>query len=40
MAEAKDSFYHADPQQDGEQDHVPEDDVLRLLAGSPGGLVE
>lgn len=40
MAKAKHGFHHADPQEDGEQDHIPEDDMLRLLAGGPGGLVE
>lgn len=40
LAKAKHSFHHADSQEDGEQDYVPEDDLLRLLAGGPGGLVE
>lgn len=35
------SFHHTDDaQENGKQDHVPEDDMLRLLAGGPGGLAE
>lgn len=40
LDEAKDNFEHADCQQEGEKDHVPEDNVFWLFANAPSGLVK
>lgn len=40
LAKAKYSFHHTYPQESGKQDHIPDDNMLRLLADGPGGLVE